>query len=64
VVVDKESHEILSGTASATITGTVTGRGSFTYTSAIVFNGSHMAELTVKGTKYLVNLATGTVTPA
>jgi hypothetical protein len=63
VVVDKESHEILSGSASATITGTVTGKGSFTYTGTIVFNGDHMAELTVKGTKYLVNLATGTTQP-
>ncbi|MCD9017209.1 hypothetical protein [Parachryseolinea silvisoli] len=64
VVVDKEAHEILSGSASATITGTVTGKGSFTYTGTIVFNGNHMAELTVKGIKYLVNLATGSVTAA
>jgi hypothetical protein len=64
VVVDKASHEILSGTASATITGTVTGKGSFTYTGAVVFNGNHMAELTVKGVKYVVNLATGAVTAA
>lgn len=64
VVVDKESHEILSGSASATITGTVAGKGSVTYTGTIVFNGNHMAELTIKETKYVVNLATGTVTAA
>jgi hypothetical protein len=64
VVVDKDSHEILSGTASAIITGTVTGKGTFTYTGTIVFNGDHMAELTVNEVKYLVNLATGTITAA
>ncbi|MBT1710810.1 hypothetical protein KK062_21390 [Fulvivirgaceae bacterium PWU5] len=62
VVVDKESHEILSGSASATITGTATGKGSFTYTGTVVFNGNHMAELTVKGSKYLINVTTGSVT--
>jgi hypothetical protein len=64
VVVDKESHEILGGTASATITGTVTGKGSFTYTATITFTGNHTAELTVKGIKYIVNLTTGTLTAA
>ncbi|MBT1688173.1 hypothetical protein [Dawidia soli] len=64
VVVDKASHQILSGTASATITGTVTGKGSFTYTGTIVFNGNHTAELTVKGIKYILNLTTGSITPA
>lgn len=62
VVVDKETREILSGSASATITGTVTGKGSFTFTGTIVFKGDHLAEVTVNGNKYLVNLVSGDVT--
>jgi hypothetical protein len=62
VVVDKSTHEILSGSASATITGTVTGKGSFTFTGTIEFNGDQMASVVVNGSDYLVNLVTGEIT--
>lgn len=62
VKVDKSTHEILSGTASVTITGSVTNKGSFTYTASVTFDGNHISHVTINGTRYLVNLETGSVT--
>jgi hypothetical protein len=49
------------GSASFTITGSMPSKGgAFSYTGTIVFNGGDNATLTVNGTVYLINLATGT----
>jgi len=48
------------GSASFTITGNMPSKGgAFNFTGTIVFNGSNNATLTVNGTVYLINLATG-----
>ena len=46
-------------TASFTISGNMPSKGSFNYTGTIVFNGGNNATLTINGTVYLINLATG-----
>ena len=46
-------------TASFTISGSMPSKGSFNYTGTIVFNGGNNATLTINGTVYLINLATG-----
>jgi hypothetical protein len=51
---------IKSGSASFTISGAMPSKGAFNYTGTIVFNGDGNATLTVNGTVYLINLATGT----
>ena len=48
------------GSASFTISGNMPSKGGvFNYTGTIVFNGDENATLTVNGTVYLINLATG-----
>lgn len=64
VTVDKTNQKILSGTASVTITGSVTGKGSFTYTATVVFEGNGTAKVTINGTVYIVDLTTGTTEAA
>jgi hypothetical protein len=64
VTVDKTNQKILSGTASATITGSVTGKGSFTYTATVLFEGNGTAKVTINGTVYIVDLTTGTTEAA
>jgi len=46
--------------ATFTISGNMPSKGAFNYTGNIVFNGDDSATLTVNGTVYLLNLATGT----
>jgi len=46
--------------ATFTISGDMPKRGSFNYTGNIVFDGDASATLTVNGSVYLINLATGT----
>lgn len=62
VTVDKSSQMITGGTASLDINGTVTGKGTFSYSGTITFKGNKLAELNINGTKYSVNLETGDVT--
>ncbi|MHB8208830.1 hypothetical protein [Mucilaginibacter sp.] len=56
----KPLQVIKSGSASFTISGNMPSKGAFNYTGTIVFNGNENATLTVNGTVYLINLATGT----
>jgi hypothetical protein len=46
--------------ATFTISGNTPSKGAFSYTGNIIFNGDASATLTVNGSIYLVNLATGT----
>lgn len=64
LAVDKINQKILSGSASVTITGSVTGKGSFTYTATVVFEGDGTAQVTINGTVYIVDLTTGTAEAA
>lgn len=59
ISVDKTTKEILSGSAALTITGTVTGKGTFAFDATITFNGDNNATLLINGTSYSVNLLTG-----
>ena len=61
VTVDKTSRMITGGTASIDINGTVTGKGTFSYTGTITFKGNKQAELNINGTRYSINLETGDV---
>lgn len=62
VTLDKTTREITAGSASITITGTVTGKGDFSFNGTIVFKGDKQAELEVNGVKYAVDLESGEVT--
>lgn len=64
LTVDKTNQKILSGSASVTITGSVTGKGSFTYTATVIFEGDGTAKVTINGTVYIVDLTTGTAEAA
>lgn len=59
ISVDKTTKEIVSGSAALTITGTVTGKGTFAFDATITFNGDNNATLVINGTSYSVNLLTG-----
>jgi hypothetical protein len=61
LTVDKTNQKILSGSASVAITGSVTGKGSFTYTASVVFEGDGNATVTINSNVYSVDLITGTV---
>lgn len=61
VTVDKTTREITGGTAAVTITGSVTGKGDFSFSGSITFKGDLQAELDVNGTKYSVDLESGEV---
>jgi hypothetical protein len=52
-------RNIVSGTATISITGDVPNKGSFSYTGTLVFNGNGTATLTINGTVYTINLSTG-----
>lgn len=60
LTITKPLEVIKSGSASFTISGNMPSKGVFNYTGTIVFNGDENATLTVNGTVYLINLATGT----
>lgn len=62
VIINKTTKAIVSGSADASITGVVSGKGGYEFDSHIVFNGDGTATITVSGDKYLMNLATGQVT--
>jgi len=59
LTVRRPARTIASGTATTSVTGYVHGKGSFSYTGTLVFNGDGTAKLTLNGTVYLINLVTG-----
>ncbi|NJM26509.1 MAG: hypothetical protein HC859_14560 [Bacteroidia bacterium] len=61
VAVEKATHKLASGTVTVNIEGTVAGKGSYSYTGTVTFDGTATATLNVKGTKFAVNLTTGVV---
>jgi hypothetical protein len=62
VVVDKQTHKIVSGTATYALSGNVPDKGAFKYNGNIVFQGSDVAELNVSGVKFSTSLKNGDVT--
>jgi hypothetical protein len=62
LVVNKTTKRIESGSASITLTGTVTGKGDYSFTASIIFNGDGTATATLNGDIYSVDLSTGIVT--
>ncbi|MES2376352.1 MAG: hypothetical protein V4553_07230 [Bacteroidota bacterium] len=61
ILLSKPGREIVSGTATITISGSAAG-GTFNYTGILSFKGNNQATLTVGTTVYLINLLTGTYT--
>lgn len=61
ITVDKDADEIVDGSASVSITGEVPGKGSFSFSGSIVFDGNGKATLTIDGTTYSVDLESGKV---
>jgi len=59
VQLSKPFQIIKGGNASITVTGTSNKNGSFSYSGVLVFNGGNLATLTLNGTVYDINLATG-----
>jgi hypothetical protein len=59
IAVTKPLLTIKSGNATFTISGNMPKRGAFNFTGNIVFNGGYNATLTINGTVYTINLATG-----
>jgi hypothetical protein len=60
--VDKDGHDIVSGTAKFVLKGSVTGKGTFNYEGNVTFQGSDKAELKIKSETYVVNLVNGELT--
>jgi len=62
VVFNKATQLITAGTATAIITGTTVKKGDFTYNGNLTFNGNSLATLSLNGSNYTINIATGVVT--
>jgi hypothetical protein len=62
VTIDKTTKIIQGGTATFTMSGTVTNGAAYAHSGTITFNGNSSATLTVNGNSYTVNLTTGVVT--
>lgn len=58
---NKASNEITTGTATATLNGSTTFRGTFNYTASIEFLGNDLARVTINGTVYTIDLLTGQI---
>jgi hypothetical protein len=61
VTVDKASKQITSGAASFSIVGEVPGKGGFSISGTIVFNGAGNATISIAGESYTVDLESGDV---
>lgn len=61
VAINKQTHQIISGSGTYVISGTVPDKGAFNYTGDITFLGADTAELNVKGDKFTTNLKNGEV---
>jgi hypothetical protein len=62
VILDKQTHEIISGTASFTLDGTIPDKGAYKYTGVATFQGNDTATLAIGGDNFTLNLETGDVT--
>lgn len=62
VTINKQTHQIISGTGTYLLSGTIPEKGDFSFTGDITFEGADAAELKVKGEKFTSNLKNGEVT--
>ncbi|MDI1255967.1 MAG: hypothetical protein PSV16_07680 [Flavobacterium sp.] len=56
IVVNKTTHQIVSGTATVVFTGVSSTGNQYTYNGAITFNGDTTATLVINGNSYTINL--------
>ena len=61
VVINKQTHQIISGTGTYLLSGSIPEKGDFNYAGDITFQGADAAELNVKGEKFTSNLKNGEV---
>jgi len=61
ITIDKQTHQIVSGTGTFLLTGDVPSKGAFNYTGSITFLGEDSAELNVNGDKFTANLKSSEV---
>ena len=61
VTIEKGTHQILSGTGTFVLNGTVPSKGDFNYAGSITFLGADNAELDVNGNKFTANLKSSEV---
>lgn len=62
VTISKTTHTITGGTATFSVSGNVPGKGNWSYSGTLVYNGDGTANLSLSGTVYIVNLGTGLYT--
>lgn len=62
LTVSKSTQQITGGTATVTVTGSVSGKGDFSKTATVTFLGNLQGEIAIDGTTYSVNLTTGEIT--
>lgn len=61
VAIDKQTHQIISGTGAFTVSGNIPDKGDFSYTGDITFEGADGAAVNVNGDKFAANLKNGEV---
>lgn len=61
LTINKSTQVIAGGTATVIVTGTTVKKGDFTYNGTLTFNGNNMTTMSLNGTTYIINLATGDI---
>ncbi|MEQ6120849.1 hypothetical protein [Reichenbachiella sp. MALMAid0571] len=61
LMINKSTYEIESGTATVNISGELEGKGSFGFTSTVVYLGNSEASVTISGETYIINLESGEI---
>jgi hypothetical protein len=61
VMINKSTKVIMSGSADASVSGVVSGKGNYSFDAHIVFNGDGTANIKVNGEWFIMNLSTGQV---
>ena len=62
VLINKSTKVIVGGSADASVSGAIPGKGNYAFDAHIVFNGDGTANIKVNGKVFVANLATGQVT--
>ena len=62
VMVRKSDNKIIDGSATVSVSGTISGRGSYSFDAFVTFHSDGTATIAVDGDMYVMVLATGQVT--
>lgn len=62
VLINKSTKVITGGSADASVSGMIPGKGNFAFDAHVVFNGDGTANIQVNGEVFVANLVTGQVT--